>query len=129
MFSSLASFLFGSNTNCETNSNRTAAVPATATGLNEKSVKDNNSVDVDNLLQVTSLTPSVTGAGDRAQSVAIKRGKNKRNNVRQQKKRNEVKTPLSPNSKKVNVLTPSNSCDEEGEFDEEEWFIVEKEGK
>ncbi|XP_065359570.1 uncharacterized protein TP53INP isoform X2 [Calliphora vicina] len=126
MFSSLASFLFGSNTNCETNSETTAA---TATGviLDER---DSNVVDADNLIEVTSLTPSVTGAGGQGQQRAIiKRGKNKRNNARQQNKRKGIKNgkPISPlTSKQTKLLTPSDSCDEV-EFDEDEWFIVEKE--
>ncbi|XP_037820024.1 putative uncharacterized protein DDB_G0285119 isoform X2 [Lucilia sericata] len=133
MFSSLASFLFGSNTNCETNSETTAIATATEV-IDERNA---NAVDADNLIEVTSLTPSVTGAGGPGQQLrAIKRGKNKRNNARQQNKRKGIKNSsnssssnkaLSPlTSKQTKLLTPSDSCDEE-EFDEDEWFIVEKE--
>ncbi|XP_023304052.2 putative uncharacterized protein DDB_G0285119 isoform X2 [Lucilia cuprina] len=134
MFSSLASFLFGSNTNCETNSETTAIATATEV-IDERNA---NTVDADNLIEVTSLTPSVTGAGGPGQQLrAIKRGKNKRNNARQQNKRKGLKNSsnsssssnkaLSPlTSKQTKLLTPSDSCDEE-EFDEDEWFIVEKE--
>lgn len=141
MFSSLASFLFGSNTNCETNSETTA----TATNkdgvqqqVNGNTVSD-NLVDADHIIEVTSLTPSVTGAaaaggqrvGQRGQ--AIKRGKNRRNNARQQNKRKDPKVPAdakatSPlRSQQLPSPSPVDSCDEE--IDENEWFIVEKEGE
>lgn len=134
MFSSLASFLFGSNTNCETNSElTTASAAADSTTANVTTDERlTNPVDADNLIEVTSLTPSVTGAGGRGgQSVLVKRGKNRRNNARQQNKRKGIKKdstakPLSV--KQTKVFTPNDSCDE-GEFDEDEWFIVEKEGE
>lgn len=121
MFSSLASFLFGSNTNCETNSDTTAT--ATAIAKNEKPETRVNLVDDDNLIEVTSLTPSVTGAGagDRGQR-AIKRGRNRRNNTRQQHKREGTKAPLPLKANQANI----ENCDDE-EFDEDDWFIVEKE--
>ncbi|KAM7357373.1 tumor protein p53 inducible nuclear protein isoform 2-T4 [Cochliomyia hominivorax] len=131
MFSSLASFLFGSNTNCETNS-ETTATTTTADNGGESNERDTCTVDADNLIEVTSLTPSVTGAGGRGQSV-IKRGKNRRNNARQQNKRKGINKSSGGSAKASSPLTAKqltvpNSSDEEGEeFDEDEWFIVEKE--
>lgn len=133
MFSSLATFLFGSNTSAIANSETTAE--SLLTGENREDSA--NLVDADNLIEVTSLTPSVTGASGRGQQpqqqqrTAIKRGgKNKRNNTRQQNKRKgilknggnaKVTTSLTK------LLTPSDSCDED--FDEDDWYIVEKEGE
>ncbi|TMW46610.1 hypothetical protein DOY81_008310 [Sarcophaga bullata] len=131
MFSSLASFLFGSNTNCETNSETTATASKDGVQVNENTARD-NLVDADNLIEVTSLKPSVTGGGQQVEQrgQAIKRGKNRRNNARQQNKRNDPKvatnakatSPLRP--KQAPQQLPTTSSDEE--IDENEWFIVDK---
>ncbi|XP_011291129.1 uncharacterized protein LOC101894804 isoform X1 [Musca domestica] len=145
MLSSIASYLFGSNTTTATNPN-----PSDAKS-NESDIKENvdnptTKVDVDNLIEVTSLTPSVTGAAaisssgitatsTSTNSRAIRRGKNKRNNTRQQNKRkgggggavrsNSTKSTDSTKSLTKSSSSRSDSCDED--FDEDEWFIVEKE--
>uniref|UniRef100_T1PE96 Uncharacterized protein n=1 Tax=Musca domestica TaxID=7370 RepID=T1PE96_MUSDO len=145
MLSSIASYLFGSNTTTATNPN-----PSDAKS-NESDIKENvdnptTKVDVDNLIEVTSLTPSVTGAAaisssgitatsTNTNSRAIRRGKNKRNNTRQQNKRkgggggavrsNSTKSTDSTKSLTKSSSSRSDSCDED--FDEDEWFIVEKE--
>ena len=138
MFSSLASFLFGSNTNCETNSETTATANKDGVQANENTVLRDNLVDADNLIEVTSLQPSVTGGGQQVgqRGQAIKRGKNRRNNARQQNKRNDPKVALNAKatsplkSKQTPQQLPSPSSDSgDEEIDENEWFIVDKEGE
>ncbi|XP_075160906.1 tumor protein p53 inducible nuclear protein isoform X2 [Haematobia irritans] len=135
MLSSIASYLFGSNTT-DTTPNKEAEESGIGSGVEEVIDSPNNTtVDIDNLIEVTSLTPSVTGADPSDKSAAaraIRRGKNKRNNTRQQNKRKSgVKSTNTSESGSTNKSitklssSPSDSCDED--FDEDEWFIVEKE--
>lgn len=143
MLSSIASYLFGSNTTATTPTSDNTTTPATGIGSGVEDIVDEvnpTKVDVDNLIEVTSLTPSVTGAGSLASGAqaarAIRRGKNRRNNARQQNKRKSKgitnTKSTDGNAKSVTKLSspsssPSDSCDED--FDEDEWYIVEKEGK
>ncbi|XP_073841816.1 tumor protein p53 inducible nuclear protein isoform X2 [Musca autumnalis] len=138
MLSSIASYLFGSNT---TATNPNPSETKESGDIEENVVNNPTKVDVDNLIEVTSLTPSVTGTGAISSGSAtvnnaraIRRGKNKRNNTRQQNKRkgggvrnNSTKSTESTKSltKTSSSASPSDSCDED--FDEDEWFIVEKE--
>ncbi|XP_059217944.1 uncharacterized protein LOC106092057 isoform X1 [Stomoxys calcitrans] len=144
MLSSIASYLFGSNTTTTTPDKETLTATGIGSGVEEIiDAPPSNTVDVDNLIEVTSLTPSVTGSEslDKSSAVAaataraIRRGKNKRNNTRQQNKRKagvkggNTKETGSTSGKQITKLSttssPSDSCDED--FDEDEWFIVEKE--
>lgn len=135
MFSSLASFIFGSNTpastNCDTNRAESSEIQETE---NQQGIA-NTTLDEENTIEVTSLTPSVTGAsallGRRGSLGAPKRGKNKRTNSWQNKKTKSEK-PKRRGSPSVGgtpaitkLLTPNDSCDED--IDEDEWYIVEKE--
>uniref|UniRef100_A0A1A9W4T9 Uncharacterized protein n=1 Tax=Glossina brevipalpis TaxID=37001 RepID=A0A1A9W4T9_9MUSC len=129
MFSSLATFLFGSNTSATTSSDTNQLGTDKSVGDSRQAIGECaiGLSDAANTIEVTSLTPSVTGAvGTASVSAASKRGKNKRNkqtNKRKGENKNLKVVTATPIITKL--LTPNDSCDED--FDENEWFIVEKE--
>lgn len=125
MLSSLASYLFGSPATPDSISQE--ANPAQNPDSNAPSspVRDPTGGDV---IEVTSSTPSVAGSSNtnRAQAVRTangKRGKNRRGKrYQQQLQQQQRKQPATI----TKLLTPSGETIEE-DFDEDEWYIVEKE--
>ncbi|KAH8324006.1 hypothetical protein KR074_005969 [Drosophila pseudoananassae] len=125
MLSSLASYLFGSPASPDSISQE--ANPAQNPDSNAPSspVRDPSGGDV---IEVTSSTPSVAGSSNtnRAQAVRTangKRGKNRRGKrYQQQLQQQQRKQPATI----TKLLTPSGETIDE-DFDEDEWYIVEKE--
>lgn len=128
MFSSLATFLFGSSTSATTSSDTNQLATADNSVGNLRQTIDECAIglsDAANTIEVTSLTPSVTGAAGTASVIVSKRGRNKRNkqtNKRKGENRNPKIGTATPIVTKQ--LAPNDSCDED--IDENEWFIVEK---
>lgn len=120
MFSSLASFIFGTNTSATTNQDQ----QRDNREQDQQQDQEQRNIDAENTIEVTSSTPSVTGAITRPNNVnkrgKNRRGKNNRNNVN-----NKGQGQQPPSITKL--LTPSDDFDED--LDEDDWFIVEKEGK
>ncbi|XP_037933829.1 uncharacterized protein LOC119668408 [Teleopsis dalmanni] len=123
MFSSLASFLFGSTTPATTNRETTqnpTGQEGTVQQQQQLADDGNVGIEADNLIRVSSSTPSVTGANVGRQG---KRGKNKRNKYNKQNKKENG--GQNSTTKLTKLLSPIDNFDED--FNEDEWFIVEKE--
>lgn len=127
MLSSLASYLFGSATSDSISQEANPAQNRTnASNANSSSspgpTSDPAAGDV---IEVTSSTPSVAGSSRGAVRASNgkrgknRRGKQQRTNQQQQRKQQPAITKL---------LTPSGEIVDE-DFDEDEWYIVEKEGE
>uniref|UniRef100_A0A1A9ZS21 ALMS motif domain-containing protein n=1 Tax=Glossina pallidipes TaxID=7398 RepID=A0A1A9ZS21_GLOPL len=128
MFSSLATFLFGSSTSATTCSDTNQLATADNSVGNLRQTIDECAIglsDAANTIEVTSLTPSVTGAVGTASVIVSKRGRNKRNK-QTNKRKGENKNPKIGAATPIitKQLAPNDSCDED--IDENEWFIVEK---
>ncbi|XP_037718409.1 uncharacterized protein LOC119552727 isoform X2 [Drosophila subpulchrella] len=123
MLSSLASYLFGSPATSESVSQE--ANPAqnpNATNSNPGPTSDPSAGDV---IEVTSSTPSVAGSTRGAVRASNgKRGKNRRGKQQQRISQQQQQQRKQPSITKL--LTPSGETIDE-DFDEDEWYIVEKE--
>ncbi|XP_036670858.3 filaggrin-2 isoform X1 [Drosophila suzukii] len=123
MLSSLASYLFGSPATSESVSQE--ANPAqnpNATNSNPGPTSDPSAGDV---IEVTSSTPSVAGSTRGAVRASNgKRGKNRRGKQQQRTSQQQQQQRKQPSITKL--LTPSGETIDE-DFDEDEWYIVEKE--
>ncbi|XP_052845185.1 LOW QUALITY PROTEIN: uncharacterized protein LOC128259335 [Drosophila gunungcola] len=127
MLSSLASYLFGSPATSESISQDASPAQTTPTPNNHNSNPDPSSdPSAGDVIEVTSSTPSVAGNNRGAVRASNgKRGKNRRGKqqrtIQQQQQQQQRKQPAI-----TKLLTPSgDSIDED--FDEDEWYIVEKE--
>lgn len=124
MLSSLASYLFGSATSDSISQEANPAQNRTnASNANSSSspgpTSDPTAGDV---IEVTSSTPSVAGSSRGAVRASNgKRGKNRRG---KQQRTNQQQRKQQPAITKL--LTPSGEIVDE-DFDEDEWYIVEKE--
>ncbi|KAH8379068.1 hypothetical protein KR009_002959 [Drosophila setifemur] len=121
MLSSLASYLFGS-------SPATPENPAATQEANPAQNPDSNLTEPcpGDVIEVTSSTPSIAGS-NRNQAVRPangKRGKNRRGKRFHQKQEHQQQRKQPATITKL--LTPTGETIDE-DFDEDEWFIVEKE--
>lgn len=127
MFSSLATFLFGAqatseSTNCEAN-----PVPA---NLNDSG---NDQATAGDVIEVTSSTPSVAGNSRGTVRGSGKRGGAKNRRARQRQQQQLQQQQLGGQRKQpptiTKLLTPNGESIIDEDIDEDEWYIVEKEGK
>ncbi|BFF98212.1 uncharacterized protein DMAD_06439 [Drosophila madeirensis] len=128
MLSSLATFLFGAPAaTCESASNSSNEVNPEQAVCSDPC--DNPSPG--DVIEVTSSTPSVAGNSSNRGPVRAspngKRGKNRRGkqqrNNQQQQQQQRKQQPASI----TKLLTPTGETPIEEDFDEDEWYIVEKE--
>ncbi|KAH8286876.1 hypothetical protein KR018_003577 [Drosophila ironensis] len=126
MLSSLASYLFGSPATPDSNSQEPNPAQNPDSSAPSSPARDPAGGDV---IEVTSTTPSVAGSQCSGRSQAVrpasgKRGKNRRGKrfsppQQQQQQRKQPATITK-------LLTPTGETIDE-DFDEDEWYIVEKE--
>ncbi|XP_044313627.1 uncharacterized protein LOC108052045 isoform X2 [Drosophila rhopaloa] len=119
MLSSLASYLFGSPATSDSISQDASPAQSPNNHSNPDPSTDPSAGDV---IEVTSSTPSVAGNNRGAVRASNgKRGKNRRGKQQRISQQQQRKQPAI-----TKLLTPSgDSIDED--FDEDEWYIVEKE--
>jgi len=131
MFSSLATFLFGAqatseSTNCEANPVQPNL------NLNDSG---NDQATAGDVIEVTSSTPSVAGNNRGTVRANGKRGggKNRRGRQRQQQQQQHQQQQQGGQRKQpptiTKLLTPNGECIIDEDIDEDEWYIVEKEGE
>ncbi|XP_022223420.2 uncharacterized protein LOC111074791 isoform X1 [Drosophila obscura] len=126
MLSSLATFLFGAPATTESASNINEANPAQADCSDPCDTPSPGDV-----IEVTSSTPSVAGNSSRGPVRASpngKRGKNRRGKQRynQQQQQQQQQRKQQP-ANITKLLTPTGEAPIDEDFDEDEWYIVEKE--
>ncbi|XP_034121046.1 transcription factor SPT20 homolog isoform X2 [Drosophila guanche] len=132
MLSSLATFLFGAPAaTCESASNSSNEVNPVQAVCSDPC--DNPSPG--DVIEVTSSTPSVAGNSSNRGPVRAspngkrgknRRGKQQRNNQQQQQQQQQQQRKQQPASI-TKLLTPTGETPIEEDFDEDEWYIVEKE--
>ncbi|EDW73569.2 uncharacterized protein Dwil_GK16581 [Drosophila willistoni] len=124
MFSSLATFLFGAQATDESTQSNELSNPGNGGSNNNDSGNDQVAGDV---IEVTSSTPSVTGnnRGTVRSNNNGKRGGGSAKNRRGKQRQQQHKQPPTI----TKLLTPSGGISIDEDFDEDEWYIVEKEGK
>ncbi|XP_068148759.1 uncharacterized protein TP53INP isoform X2 [Drosophila tropicalis] len=121
MFSSLATFLFGAQATDESTQSNELTNPGNGGSNNNDSGNDQVAGDV---IEVTSSTPSVTGNNrGTVRSNNGKRGGGSGKNRRGKQRQQQHKQPPSI----TKLLTPRGGISIDEDFDEDEWFIVEKE--
>ncbi|XP_034658183.1 uncharacterized protein LOC117894960 isoform X2 [Drosophila subobscura] len=130
MLSSLATFLFGAPAaTCESASNSSNEVNPEQAVCSDPC--DNPSPG--DVIEVTSSTPSVAGNSSNRGPVRAspngkrgknRRGKQQRNNQQQQQQQQQRKQQPASITK---LLTPTGETPIDEDFDEDEWYIVEKE--
>ncbi|XP_046867969.1 uncharacterized protein LOC6638709 isoform X1 [Drosophila willistoni] len=122
MFSSLATFLFGAQATDESTQSNELSNPGNGGSNNNDSGNDQVAGDV---IEVTSSTPSVTGnnRGTVRSNNNGKRGGGSAKNRRGKQRQQQHKQPPTI----TKLLTPSGGISIDEDFDEDEWYIVEKE--
>jgi len=139
MFSSLASFLFGSTTSGTLTTEHNRNPDKRQEQADEEKAAAARFEEAENTIEVTSSTPSVTGSTARntssttnfivASSTNNKRGRSKRNKNKRQGSGNRNAVDAGPNNPRSSItkllLTPNDSFDED--IDDEDWFIVDHE--
>ncbi|XP_017071279.1 transcription factor SPT20 homolog isoform X2 [Drosophila eugracilis] len=119
MLSSLASYLFGSPATSDSISQDANPAQSPSNNSNPGPTSDPAAGDV---IEVTSSTPSVAGNNRGAVRASNgKRGKNRRGKQQRINQQQQRKQPAI-----TKLLTPSGETIDE-DFDEDEWYIVEKE--
>lgn len=135
MFNSLATFLFGAQATSEPSDN---CVENPEQQKNNQANEESCAVAAGDVIEVTSSTPSV--AGNQRGTVqrssngngSGKRGgaKQRRARQRQQQQQKEQQQKESKQAPSITkLLTPNGESPLEEDFNEDEWYIVEKEGE
>lgn len=133
MLSSLASYLFGSPATPDSSSQEANPAQQPSSNPSSDAATDPSAGDV---IEVTSSTPSVAGSqrGQPVRSSNGKRGRNRRGKNQQQRIQQQQQLLQQQQQQRkqpstiTKLLTPSGETIDE-DFDEDEWYIVEKEGE
>lgn len=136
MFNSLATFLFGAQATSEPSDN--CVENPVQQQNNKQPNEDSCAVAAGDVIEVTSSTPSVAGnqRGNVVQRSSNGSGngsgkrsgaKQRRARQRQQQKEQQKESQQAPSITKL--LTPNGESSLEEDFNEDEWYIVEKEGE
>ncbi|XP_001352635.3 ras guanine nucleotide exchange factor V isoform X1 [Drosophila pseudoobscura] len=130
MLSSLATFLFGAPATSESSSNNEVN-PAQASDPCDTAIEQAPSPG--DVIEVTSSTPSVAGNSSRGPVRASPNGKSRGKNRRGKQRYNQQQQQQQQQQRKqqtatiTKLLTPTGETPIEEDFDEDEWYIVEKE--